>query len=293
MNWWKGLKQKLLFNEPLKNHTNFRIGGEARFFARPRSAADLKSLLSRIKKYKIPFFVMGAGSNILARDKGIEGLVLKMDTPYFKKISPRGRRLIAGCSVPLARLLREARRHGLSGLEFSVGIPGTVGGALAMNAGAWGKDMSAIVEKVKVMDYNGRVKFIDKEDLGFSYRKSGLGKYIILGAVFKLYPAAKKEIAGGIRDCLKKRRASQGDALPNAGCIFKNPAGDSAGRLIDFCGLKGKIIGGACISGRHANFILNRRKASSADVLKLMALMRSKVKERFGISLQPEIKIWQ
>ena len=279
-------------DEPLARHTSLRIGGKARFFIRPQGLSALRLVVIGLKEHKIPIFIIGAGSNILAGDKGVKGAVLKMDAPYFKKISLRGRRITAGCSAALGGLLREAGGHSLSGLEFSVGIPGTLGWALVMNAGAWGKEIAEIVEKVKVMDYNGRIKTLTRSSMHFGYRKSCLGKYIVLSAVLKLSPASRQEISGRVREYLRRRRAAQDSSFPNAGCIFKNPAGRSAGRLIELCGLKGKNSGGVRISRRHANFILNYRNGSSGDVLRLMEIAARRVKDKFGISLKPEIVIW-
>jgi UDP-N-acetylmuramate dehydrogenase len=293
MNWWKGLRGKVRFKEPLSNKTAFKIGGRAKFFIQPKDIFDLKSLICSAKKIKIPVMVIGAGSNILASDKGINKIVLRLDLPFFKGIFRKGNYLAAGSGAGLTQLIKESENFSLSGLEFLAGIPGTVGGALSMNAGAWGKSISDLVETVSIMDYNGDVKVLRKKDIGFGYRKSGLGKYIILSACLKLSKNNKKKIRGSIKKYLQYRRLTQDSTFPNAGCIFKNPAGNSAGKLIDLCGLKGAASGGACVSMRHANFILNRKCAKAEDVLKLMGLIKRSVKQKFNIDLEPEIKIWQ
>jgi len=293
MNLWKGLRARVSLEEPLRFHTSFKIGGPARFFIEPRDTAALKLLLSRAKKYAMPVLVIGAGSNILASDDCIEAVVLRLNSGSFKAVSCRTDRIDAGGGVTLAELIQTAKRNGLSGIEFLAGIPGTVGGALVMNAGAWGKDIADSVEKVKVMDYNGKMKILPREKIKFGYRKSSLDRFIVLNATFKLAKGKREEIELLIRRYLRQRKDTQDASLANAGCIFKNPLGDSAGRLIDLCSLKGKRIGNAVISKRHANFILNCGKARSQDVLKLMGLIRCRVRNKFGINLQPEIKIWR
>ncbi len=293
MIWWKNLKGKVRLNEPLARHTTFKIGGPAEFFLNPKDADDLKELLLAAKKEKFPVLVLGAGSNILAGDEGIRAAVVRLDSPCFKKVMVMGDRIEAGSGLGLRQLVELARQRGLSGTEFLAGIPGTVGGALVMNAGAWGKNIAGIVESVKVMDHQGKINVLSRSRIKFSYRSSDLGGFIILSASLKLNKMDKKEISDNIKECLRHRFDSQDASLPNAGCIFKNPPGESAGRLIDMCGLKGKKIGGAVISRRHANFILNQGHASASDVLRLADLVVKSVKERFELTLEPEIKIWQ
>lgn len=293
MSWWKNLKGKIRLEEPLRKHTTFKIGGPARFFIEPHDIADLKLSITSARKYKIPISVIGTGSNILIGDKGVKGIVLQLNSPFFRKIFIKRNCLEAGSGVTLRQLIKAAGERGLSGVESLAGIPGTVGGALAMNAGARDKNIGDVVQKVTIMDYNGNVKILSKKDIKFEYRKSSLAKYIILSGCIKLIKKNKKEIKDNIKKYLEYRRNTQDTTLPNAGCIFKNPYRESAGRLIDLCGLKGKRIGGASISLRHANFILNRKCARADDVIKLMSLIKKRVKYRFNINLEPEIKIWQ
>lgn len=292
MNWWKGLKGKVLLNEPLNKHTTFKIGGPAKFFIRPKDPGDLKLLIERARRYKVPVLLIGAGSNVLANDLGVKAVVIKLDAPSFRKIVIKGNCLEAGSGIMLRQLVETAKQRDLGGLEFLAGIPGTVGGALVMNAGAWEKSIAGLVEKVKVMDYRGNIKVLNKKQIKFGYRSSGLGKYIVLGVSLKLAKKNKKEINDRIKEYFRRRLSQQDNTLPNAGCIFKNPAGESAGRLIDLCGLKGKKTGGALISRRHANFILNQGDASAHDVLRLMDIARKRVSKEFSFTLQPEIKIW-
>jgi len=292
MNWQKSLKNKVKINEPLASKTTFKIGGRAGVFAEPEDIEDLRSVIVSAKKYRISVVILGAGSNILVRDKGVSGVVLRLSSPKFKKIAFYDDCVLAGSGCTLARLIREASKRSLSGLECLAGIPGTVGGALIMNAGAWGGCIGDLVEEVMILDYNGKTKAIKKKDIKFNYRTSNLAKFIILGAKLKLLKVRKREIEGKIKNFLAKRRQTQDNASPNAGCIFKNPDGNSAGKLIDLCGLKGRHVGGAVISRKHANFILNKRNAKARDVLELMGLIKDKVRNKFKVNLKPEIKIW-
>lgn len=293
MNWWKRLKGKIKHNVSLRNYTTFKIGGPAKYFVEPKDIADLKLLLFWIKRYKLPLLVIGRGSNLLINDKGINAVVLRLSSAFFKKISFSKSSVFVKSAVPLSQLLTVAEKQGLSGLEFLAGIPGTIGGALVMNAGIPERCISEVVEKVLVMDYNGNIKTLNKKEIKFSYRGSNLSKYIVLEAKLNLLKTNKEIIKNRIKMYLNRRRRIQDYTKPSAGCVFKNPQGKHAGRLIDLCGLKGKRIGGACISTKHANFILNKGNARAVDILKLMALVKKEVKKKFNIILQPEIKIWQ
>jgi UDP-N-acetylmuramate dehydrogenase len=297
MPWWKNLKKPGKLSEPLKKHTTFRIGGPAQFFFRPEDLEELRQIVGIARKRNLKVLALGSGSNLLVSDKGVRAVVVKLDKPGFQKISYFENILETGAGRPLSRLLSYCRGQGLSGLEFMAGIPGTVGGALSMNAGVRaGKKLLAIgdlVESVQVLDYNGKIKILEGRKLKFGYRRSNLSKYIILSCRFKLNFKSSGEIQDKIADYLKRRGNTQDYTRPNAGCVFKNPDGDSAGRLIDACGLKGKKIGGAAVSFKHANFILNQNRCSARDVLALVKLIRKAVKKKYGILLEPEIKIWK
>lgn len=290
---FNGIKGKIKLNEPLKRHTTFKIGGRAKFFIEPKDIDDLKLLLNLVKRNKIPIFIIGRGSNILIGDKGIDGVVLRLSSRCFKSFTIEKIRLEAGSGVMLSQLLKAAQNYDLSGLEFLTGIPGTVGGALAMNAGTRWKNIGDLVENVTVMDYNGNIKTLDKKDIKFSYRTANLSKYIILSVSIKVFRENKEQIKERIEKYLDYRKVAQDLSKASAGCIFKNPSGYSAGRLIDLCGFKGKRTGDACVSKRHANFILNKGSAKANDVLKLMDLIKKEVKNKFNITLESEIKIWQ
>jgi UDP-N-acetylmuramate dehydrogenase len=322
MRWPKSLNKKIKPCVKLAAYTTFKIGGPARFFFEPVSLKELRDALVFARDKRVPVFILGAGSNILVSDSGLNALVIKLSGKDFKGLRINGFYMQAGCGLKLNQLLIRAKNSGLSGLEFLAGIPGTLGGALMGNAGAWGKSIGDLVEEVRVLDYNGKPKLLKKSQLEFGYRKSNLSKYIIVQVKLKLAPAKQDEIASLTSQLLRQRGLGQENNLPNAGCIFKNPSALlkgrqtaalwpaarwpegrglasgcqsrwTAGKLIDACGLKAKAAGGAVISSLHANFILNRGKARSKDVLSLMRLMRREVKRRFKVNLEPEIKIWK
>jgi UDP-N-acetylmuramate dehydrogenase len=292
MNWQKEFPDNIKINEPLRDKTTFKIGGPAKFFLEPKSMGDLKRIVILARNHKMPILVLGRGSNVLVNDAGVKGIILRLNSSSFKKVFFKKNHVEAGSGLDLKQLIQETRRQGLSGMEFLTGIPGTVGGALAMNAGAWGKNIGDLVKAVKVMDYKGKLKILRRNQIKFGYRKSGLAKYIILGARFNLVKEGAEKIIENLNKYLAFRRNSQDNSFPNAGCIFKNPNGKSAGKLIDLCGLKGRSIKDAFVSGIHANFILNRGSASAKDVLKLINLVRKEVKKKFKVTLEPEIKIW-
>ena len=302
MNWWKSLKGKVKLQEPLKAHTTFKIGGPADFFIEPRDAEDLRLLLCLVKKNNLQLRVIGMGSNLLISDKGVSGVVLRLNAPYFKKLRYRDNYLDAGAGVPLNAIVAFCMERGLSKAEFLTGIPGTLAGALAMNAGIARKvksprpavnNIGDLIKRVTVMDYAGNIKTLDKKKIKFGYRKSSLSKYIILNATMKLKKTDKSKVREKIMGYASHRKRTQDLSKPSAGCVFKNPALDSAGRLIDSCGLKGKRIKDAGISVKHANFILNLGQAQEKDIRRLMDFIKTKVKRKFNVSLTPEIKIWQ
>jgi len=301
MDWYSDIRGKVRRGVALKSCTTFGIGGRADFFIEPADTADLKLLLNLAKRAKIPFFIIGAGSNLLVSDKGVRGIVLRLGAPFFTRVSLRGNIIHAGSGVLLSRLLRFCSEKGLCGLEFLSGIPGTLGGALMMNAGIFEKgkgeervarNISDAVLSLEVMDYRGRIKSIKKKDIRFGYRDSSLRGVIVLGARLRLIKDKKTEVKKRVKVYLQRRWQGQDLSARSAGCFFRNPPHDSAGRLIDLCGLKGRRIGGAAVSSGHANFILNTGKASAKDVLRLACLIQGRVKRNFNITLRPEVKIW-
>ena len=329
MNWLKSLKGKIRFNEPLSQHTTFRIGGVARLFYQPRDFSDLRQLIIHARRDKIRILVIGAGSNLLVSDQRVKGIVVGLDKPVFKDIKYCGGLLEVGAGMPLAGLIKSALDYNLSGCEFLVGIPGTVGGALVMNAGISekGKNIAELVKDVTVMDYNGEIRVLRRKDIRFAYRASslytprpkttpfrarmkcgrlsipplgtpgfspgGLHNYIVLKTCLKLSQSNKRKIRDNLKRYFGLRRKQQDYGYPSAGCVFRNPEGLSAGKLIDMCGLKGKHFGHAYVSDKHANFIVNKGKATARDVLRLMDYVKKRVEHKFDIELEPEIKIWQ
>lgn len=293
MLWPKDLVKKIRNNVSLSDFTTFKIGGEAKFFFEPVDLKSLQKVLVLAKKSGLRVFILGSGSNLLVSDSGVNGIVIKLTAKDFTKACTKGTCIMAGAGLKLNQLILLAKSNGLSGLEFLAGIPGTLGGALCGNAGAWGKSIGKLVKEVCVLDYHGRLKLINRKGLKFGYRKSNLDKYIIISATLRLQVADKKLIERQIREYLLKRGKTQYTRFPNAGCVFKNPGKISAGLLIDRCLLKGKEQGGASVSKTHANFILNSGKAKSADILALMDLIKKKVKSKFKVELSPEIKIWK
>ncbi|MFH1621883.1 MAG: UDP-N-acetylmuramate dehydrogenase [Candidatus Omnitrophota bacterium] len=296
MNWLVGLKGKIKHNEPLNNHTSFKIGGRAAILFEPKDTEDLIDCLKKLKKRKIRYFVIGNGTNVLIGDSGFNGVVIKLSSKFFRKISKNGKIVTAGAGVNLGDLIKYLSKTKFSGYESLVGIPGSLAGALVMNAGIikhkQRKCISDIVYKVKVLDKNCKVKFLTRRDCGFNYRRSGLGKYIILEAHLKFKKDKDKGFENRIKNFLVYRSIHHDYSKPNAGCIFKNPSKQiSAGKLIEDCGFKGFSIGGAMVSKRHANFILNFNRATANDVIKLINRIKRRVKDKFGIKLKEEIKI--
>ncbi len=293
MLWPKSLNKKIKTKVKLAGLTSFKVGGLARFFLEAKNIKELQEALIFTKRAGLPIFILGAGSNILVSDSGLDGLVIKLGGKFFKRIHREGSCLEAGGALKLSQFILYAKNNGLSGLEFLAGLPGTLGGALAGNAGAWGKSIGEQVKEVTALDYSGKSRLLRAKELKFSYRKSNLNKYVIISSKIKLRKGSKDVIGLSMREYLLQRNRIQNNSLPNAGCIFKNPGKNTAGKLIDACGLKGSSRGGAVISKIHANFILNKGHASSKDILSLMDLMQKRVREEFKINLEPEIKIWR
>lgn len=294
----KAVKGKVLFNEPLNKHTTFKIGGRAEIWLEPLDKTDLLEALNYCKRHRIKPFIIGAGSNLLIKESGFKGMVINLNSAEFKQIKLKGNILQAGAGIAIANLINYTVNNSLSGFEFLAGMPGTVGGAIAMNVGTHSpEDFSEqhnicdLIESIEYLDKNYRFHRTKAKSIKFSYRKSNLHNCIILSASFNLQPSNKKDIKLHIHKYLDYRRKTQDYTYPSAGCIFKNPRGVSAGFLIDACGLKGKRIGKAMFSNKHANFIINLGNASSKSVLKLIDLASCKVKEIFGVDLDPEIKI--
>lgn len=287
-------EKELRFNEPLAKHTSFRIGGPAEVMAFPKSREELADLLRKSDiSDRIPV-ILGAGTNILAPDEGMPGLVicLKDCLSGMEKLADNRIRVAAGVTMTRAAVF--AAGLGLGGMEFAHGIPGTVGGGVFMNAGAYGGQISDICESVDVMSMDGKVTTYSAQQMRFSYRYSILEDRpgIVLSAVFKLEQKPEEEIRALMQDLLLRRKQSQPLDLPSAGSAFKRPQGNYAGFLIEQTGLKGFRIGNAAISEKHAGFAVNLGNASAADVKNLLEQVSNKVYERFGVRLEPEVRIW-
>jgi len=294
MNLDKKIKGLVMQNEPMSKHTTFKIGGPAEIFFEPRDTNDLRYGVLFACTKKKPIHIVGEGSNLLVGDDRLSGIVIRLNAPFFRKIEMNGSFVSCGAGVSISRFTGFCTQHNLSGSEFLAGIPGTVGGALVMNAGAWGSSIEEIVENVTIMDYNGFIKVLNRNDIRFSYRSSGLSRCIVLAVGFRLRVRDSKKVFSTIMKYCKERTRLQDTSMPSAGCVFKNPSsGMSAGKIIDECGLKGTRIGGAEVSRRHANFIVNAGGASAADVVRLISLIRRKVNNAFNIRLDTEIKIWK
>ena len=293
MNWCKGLKARVLLNEPLSKHTSLRIGPEAALWVEPYDREALKSLIKKARAMRQDYLIIGFGSKLLINKKRIP-LAIHLGSADFKKCIVEGNEIIAGAGVASGSLLKAAYENGLGGLEFLNGIPASVAGMISLNAGVgWPKriEIGPFVEQVEVMDTLGRIKILDNKILKFGYRYSNLRPYIILSARFRLFKKRKKNIKIKMQRFLDYRKRSQDLGYPSAGCIFKNCNGLGSGRLIDLCGLKGKRVGGACISPRHANFIVNTGGATARDILTLMKMAQREVKKKFALDLEPEIEV--
>lgn len=291
-NWLEGLKGKVSFNEPLAKYTTFRLGACAKLLAEPKTPDDLIFLLSRAREKDIKPLVIGGGSNLLIKNK--VPLAIRLSSQEFTRFSVDDEMAKAGAGLSIYALIRKALENNLGGLEFLSGIPGTVGGAVMMNAGvSWPekKEAGDFIEELEVLDKNGNISILKKDSLRFGYRSSNLEGLILTSVVFRLEKKPRARITEEIKDFWDYRNERQDLRGFSAGCVFKNPDGDSAGRLIDSCGLKGAKIGDAVVSRKHANFIINRGKAKPADVLRLMQIIQRKVYEKHGVKLEPEIKI--
>ena len=278
-------------NEPLAKRTTLRVGGPADIYVEPSSAEDLASVLRFCADHGLPFFVLGRGSNLLVKDGGFRGVVISLSQPHFSHIEIIGERLECGAGARLKAVSIEAKRQGLAGLEFLEGIPGTVGGALRMNAGAMGGAMFDMVESVRMIDFCGNIREREARELPVEYRSCPAFKtHIALAATLKGRPGVREAIEQRMNECSRKRWQSQ-PAAPSAGCMFKNPASIPAGKLIDELGLKGMRIGGAVVSLEHGNFIVNSGGATARDVLELIGLLKKRAREERGIELQTEVEI--
>lgn len=284
------VKGKLKRNEPMALHTSWRVGGPADYYLCPADLADLIEAIKFCRDHKLPFFVFGNGSNLLVSDKGIRGLVLNMGAPFAYVHCADGT-VRAGAGTSMTVLAKTTAACGLGGLEFAVGIPGTLGGALIMNAGAFGGYIGEKVRVVRLVASSGEPADLNGSDLEFGYRTSNLpGRGVVYEVIFGLNPGSPERSAALMEHFLAERRRRHPE-LPSAGSVFRNPPDRPAGQLIEEAGGKGMRVGGAEVSEQHANFIVNRGGATAADILALIRAVRLLVREKHGLDLEPEIKI--
>ena len=281
----------IFMEEPMKKHTTFRVGGPADVLVQPDETA-LAAILALCRQYHVPYSFIGNGSNLLVGDKGIRGVVIEMTEP-MGNIEVDGTKITAQAGAMLSKIANTAASNGLGGMEFAAGIPGSVGGAVVMNAGAYGGEMKDIIEKVYVLDENGAQLELGRDALDFGYRHSCIPekKYIVTKVVLELVPRNEAEIRSEMKELNEKRAEKQPLQYPSAGSTFKRPEGYFAGKLIMDAGLRGYQVGGAQVSEKHCGFVINKGDATAADICQLMRDVSDKVQAQFGVVLEPEVKM--
>ena len=293
MNIFSGLEKIVKTKYRLSDCTWYGLGGRADYFIRPKSIDQLQEVTRRCTENNVPIYVLGFGSNLLISDEGLRAAVIKLDSEHFRQSEFDGENITAWAGAGLSELVLTCVRKGLCGLEALTGIPGSVGGAVKMNAGGNVGDIGAAIESVTLMDSNGKVFEKSKPELMFDYRSTNITAKFILNAKIKLTEADPEQILRTVKEIWFYKKNNQPLNTKNSGCIFKNPRGVSAGVLIDRAGLKGLQIGNAVVSEKHANFIIARKGCKSSDVLRLIDAIKQRVKEQFDIELELEIEIWQ
>ena len=292
MSFTDGFEHLLLPDEPLAPHTWLRLGGPAQYLAEPTSQDELEALVARCREENVPARLLGGGSNVLVRDEGVAGVVIRLTAPVFTEIKITGERVHAGAGARLAHVISASVREGLAGLEQLVGIPGSVGGALHGNAGTHGGDIGQFTQRATVLTRAGDLATRDRADMHFAHHHSSLDELAILSAEFQLEAADPQQVARRMQTLWIVKRAEQPSGGEGAGCIFQDPRGGSAGQLIDQAGLKGTRSGGVEVSSKNANFFLVHPEGTSSDVLRLMDLVRQQVTDRFGVDLLPALDVW-
>ena len=283
---------KVLINEKISNYTTYRVGGKARAICFPKGEEELVELVKLLKERQVKYFVLGNGSNVLFSDEIYEGIIIKLDN--FNKINIQGNIIEVGAGYPLIKLSNDAMRNSLVGLEFASGIPGTVGGAVFMNAGAYGEEMSKIVLSVRILTGDLKIIELTNEEMQFSYRTSFLQNhldYVCLSAKLKLDYGNREEIEKIMTERRKVRRETQPLTFPSAGSVFRNPTGMYAGKLIEDMGLKGFSVGKAEVSEKHANFIINKGNAKASDIKKIIDTIKAKALTKYNIRLRVEQRL--
>ena len=277
--------------EPMKNHTTFRIGGPADYYLCPHSTEELQKILQICRENKIEFFILGNGSNLLVSDKGYRGAVIQL-WKNFSDIVTEDDAIAVKAGALLSKVAAEALEAGLTGMEFASGIPGTMGGAVMMNAGAYGGEMKDIIKEVTVLTKEGEILTLSQEEMNFGYRTSVVKEkgYVVISVVLQLKKGDREEICKLMNDLKERRVTKQPLDMPSAGSTFKRPEGYFAGKLIMDAGLRGFSVGGAQISEKHCGFVVNKGEATAADVLGLIKEVQKRVQEKFGVALEPEVK---
>jgi UDP-N-acetylmuramate dehydrogenase len=293
MNIFGGLEKIIEKDYPLGRQTWYGLGGAADYFIKAQTIEQLREVVSRCSKNGIPYKVIGFGSNLLISDEGVRGAVIKLEGEEFCQAEYNGTEITAGAGMELSKLVLTCVQKGLSGLEALIGIPGSVGGAVRMNAGGNFGDIGAVVESVTLMDRDGNILEKSKPELSFDYRRTNITTKFILGARLILTEGDSEQIMRTLKEIWIYKKNTQPLNARNSGCIFKNPRGVSAGALIDRAGLKGLRVGGAVVSDKHANFIIAEQGCTSRDVMKLVEQVKKKVKGQFDIELELEIEIWK
>lgn len=284
--------EQIKINEPLKKHTTFKIGGPADIMLFPSSINDLQKAINICVEDNLPYFIMGQGSNLLVRDGGYRGIIIKIGS-NLKKFVVQDTKIYAEAGVRLSELARAAAAHSLTGFEFAEGIPGSLGGAVVMNAGAYDSEMKNVLESVQALNTRGQIDTFKVEELDMSYRKSIFQEndLIIVSAILQLKRGEKTLIQTTMRDFARRRREKQPLDYPSAGSVFRRPEGIYVGPIIEKIGLKGCAIGDAQVSEKHAGFIINKGNATASDVLKLIKFIQEKALQTYGIELKPELAI--
>ena len=287
----RGFSGGLKLAEPLHRHLSLRTGGPAALFAEPDTLDDVITLLACLKEEGVPWVILGGGTNTVFTNGGYKGCVIRLGGQFNRLQMGENSTLLTGAALPLAAVVARAAREGLSGMESLAGIPGTVGGAVFMNAGTRSGEIADVVREIRLFDGKAS-RWVPADRLGFSYRSSCIPEgNIILEAWLQLTPSSPEEVRSGMKIWTDQRKKTQPSGLPSAGCWFRNPEGDSAGRLIDEAGLKGEKFGSAQVSEVHGNFLVNLGGASTSDFLGLARKVRERVHERFGVMLQEEVTI--